>query len=129
MSCQAITGCVQEGAPGFNRARYEAEDGTALVQADITSIARKVFDLDGTAPDTPVDTSTPAVGTVIFDTLQTPSSWKEDATGYNFKDTVAATVLADGGRRYRVEYTFTLAAGGTFRPEPFELTTRDWRGD
>lgn len=110
------------------RARFEAEDGDAWVQADVTSIARKIFDLDSTTPDTSLDTSAPAVAAVIFDTLQTPSTWEEDAEGYNFRDVVAASIVIEGGHRYRVEYTFTMATGKTYR-KTFELTADNMRSD
>lgn len=119
---------ILEGSDSFPRARFEAEDGTALVQADITSIAREVFDLESTTPDVAVDSSAPAVATVIFDTLQTPSSWVEDAIGYNFKDNVEASIVAEGGHRYRVEYVYTLATGH-LRSKVFEITVENMRSN
>lgn len=125
---RVTTVTILEGTDSFPRAIFEAEDGTPLVQADITSIAREIFDLDSTTPDVSVDSSAPVVATVIFDTLQTPSSWIEDTTGYNFKDTIAASIVAEGGHRYRAEYVFTLATGH-LRSKVFEITVENMRSN
>ncbi len=103
---------VLEGTTGQNIAKMTGNDGALILQADVTSIERKTFDLDSTTPDTAVETSAPVVASVIFDTLQNDSRWTEDALGYNFLDIVASTILIEGGHRYKVEYYFTMAAGG-----------------
>lgn len=119
---------ILEGTSAQPMARMTTNAAANIVQADITSIERKTFDLDGTTPDTPVDTSAIVVANSVFDTLQTDARWTEDATGYNFRDTVAATVLADGGRRYKVEYYFTMATGGPVA-KFFEITTKNARSN
>ena len=89
-------------------------DQTAIVQADIASIAMKVFDESGTQIGT---TEALTVASVIFDTLQTDYGWSTnvDSTGYNFRTTVTgATYFPTGGVRVRIEVIGTAAAGGTF---------------
>ena len=85
-------------------------NGSNITQAVISSIARKVFDLDSTTPTTAVDSSSVTVASSVFDTLQTDGRWSKDSTGYNFRDTVAASVLSSA-HRYRVEYVFTGSNG------------------
>lgn len=104
-------------------ARVLGNAGTAINQASISSIARKVFDLNSSTPETPVSSTTPTVADVVFDALQTDARWTTDSTGYNFRETVAASVLAEGDRRYRVEYVLTPASGEKFNVV-FEIQTR-----
>lgn len=98
-------------------------NGTDATQAAITSIARKVFDLDSTTPTTATSTSAPVVASTVFDTLQTDGRWTADETGYNFRDTVAGSVITDG-HRYRIEYVFTGASGEKFAIV-YEVTARE----
>lgn len=94
---------------------YGDGEGNVLLAADVSTITAKVFDLGtdeaedaGTAvsPDPTV-----TVASVIFDTLRTVG-WGEDRVGYNFRHDLGPTYSATGGEFRRVEYTFTLAAGG-----------------
>lgn len=92
-------------------ARITGGDGSAIGQADVASIARKVFDVRSATPETAVNSAAPVVVDSIFDTLQTDSRWSVDETGFNFADTVPASVFATGDRTYRVEYVFTPTSG------------------
>jgi len=107
------SGQVWEDGGATLMARILDNDGSAAQQGDISSISRDVWDLD-TSTTSAVDTSAVAVATSIYDTLQTDSRWTEDSTGYNFLDTVAAALLANGNHRYRVEYKFTPASGQVY---------------
>lgn len=113
-----VQGSVQE-AQGFTAlARVVKGSGAALVQADVSSVARRIFDPASTTPTTPIEGPTAlTVSAVIFDTLQTDGYWTLDSTGYNFRDTYAGALLAEGGRTYRVEYTITTASLGIIRVE------------
>lgn len=97
-------------------ARVTARDGTGatqasgrklLKQADLSAIAIKVFNVAD--PSTAVLDTALTIANVIFDTLQT--DWDADSTGYNFKTTLASTVLATGGALYRAEVKFTTTGG------------------
>ena len=96
-------------------ARFQV-DGVDGIQADIAvaGITRKIFDLSSSTPTVALETTTPAVASVIFDTLQTDARWTEDSTGYNFKQRIAGTSFSTGGSTYRVEYEFTGAGGEKF---------------
>jgi len=89
-------------------------DGSLVVQADVEEVCLSVIDTTGGAPVTiahaePVnvdDDGADEVGT-IFDTLQTPDSWTRDTVGANFiHDLDADLVTLEGGKVYRLEYTF-----------------------
>lgn len=88
-------------------------NGSNITQSTISSISRKVFDLDSATPTTAISTTTPAVASTVFNTLQTDGRWTVDAIGYNFRDTIAASVITDA-HRYRVEYVVTGASGEKF---------------
>ena len=104
---------IWQGRDVVEMARVEI-DGECIVQADITSISRKIYDLTGGTPATSIDESTPLKTSVIFNTLQTGGPWSEDGTGYNFKQRIAGAEFPDAGHKYRVEYKFTGAAGELF---------------
>ena len=89
-------------------------NGANATQSDVTSIARKIFDLNGSTPNTAESTTAPAVASTVFDTLQTDARWSKDATGYNFRERIAATNFPTAGHRYLVEYLFTGSGGEKF---------------
>ena len=108
-----IRGELWEDSTGYVLARVVGGDGEPLDEADVSSIARKIFNIDSSTT-TPVDESDLSVADTIYDELQTGEDWgDEDATGYNFKDTIAATIPIVGGNWYVVEYKLTLADGTT----------------
>lgn len=97
-------------------ARVVGADGTAVQQADVTSIGYQIFNLMSGTPDTAVKTGTYTIATVVFDTLQTDARWTVDSTGYNFRAThpTEAGVFDTGGDRYRIEALFNPATGEDF---------------
>lgn len=88
-------------------------DGVNVEQADIASIQRKIFDLSGDAPGTVLETTNPAMASVVFDDLQTDARWTKEA-GYNFRERIAGASFPTGGHTYRVEYLFTGDGGEKF---------------
>lgn len=105
-------------------------EGNFIKQADIavSGIERKIFDLDGDTPNTPVTTTNPTISTVILDTPVTDNViWTKDATGYNFRDDIAGSNFPEGSRRYRIEYKFTLTGDAIFHGV-YEGTTKPIRG-
>jgi len=110
----AIIGKVEilEGASVPLLSRVRAYDGGFLVQADVSSIAYQVDDLD--YPTVTGATGALLASNVVFDTLQTGDLWTEDSTGYNFAWTPPASLLpgapSAGGRKfYQVEVAITPA--------------------
>lgn len=104
-------------------ARVVGNDGANIVQADITSIHRTIYNA---ATGVVVQASTAVtVADAVFDTLQTDARWTYDATGYNFRDDAPATQFASGSTVYRVAYKFTPASGEVwhvvFEPSATEL--------
>lgn len=89
-------------------------NGSNITQSVISSIQRKIFDLDGPTPTTATDTTSLTVASAIFNTLQTDGRWTVDGTGYNFRDNVVASFFPSGDRRYRIEYKFTGSSGEVF---------------
>lgn len=95
---------------GSGAATGKDGEGNFLQQADVTSIAAKVFDLDSETPNTPTDTETLTVSSVVLDTVVTTNViWTKDSIGYNFLHDLSHTYFPEGGRRYRVEYKVVLA--------------------
>lgn len=92
-------------------------EGPCLKQADVSTIACKVYDLgtnkdaDTGTPVTPDPALTPAAN--LYDTLQT-LGWDtyKDPAGYNFRHDVAPTYVPTGGNWYALEYLITLTGGG-----------------
>lgn len=127
----AITGSaeVHEGSPAVLLGRITGLDGARILQADIDTITRKTFDTSTKPGTTAVDETTLTIGDAISDTLKTDARWTVDATGYNFEDTVPASVLVTGGHVYRVEYEFGAAAGSAADfTQPFIVVVKGMRG-
>lgn len=110
-----ITGTVVESSSFSVMARIHAS-GANITQADVTSIEYQIYPHNSTTAHTGATALT--VSSVIFDTLQTDARWTKDATGYNFRHDVAATVLTDPATEYEVEYKFTMADSSVFRLAP-----------
>jgi hypothetical protein len=100
-------------------ARVIGPTGSALVQADITSISVSIYD---TADGSLVATHSLTVSAVIFNTLQNDARWTPDNTGYNFLWICSPADLPGGNKTYRVQFTFTPASGSAFIL-PFEVKT------
>ena len=120
-----VSGLIWEDSDVACMARIKLNGAVAsFVQASIASVSRKIFDRKSATPSTAVDEADLTVATVVFDTLQTDGRWTKDATGYNFRDTIAAADLSTGGSQFRVEYKFTTTGGSVFFAV-FELTSQD----
>lgn len=115
MTTGLIRGSVWEDGGATVMARVIGNAGTAITQASLTSIHYSLFDTNGATPETAVVAGTSlTVSDVVFDTLQTDARWTQDATGYNFRHTIAASVLAAPAHLYRAEYKFTPTSGEVF---------------
>lgn len=97
-----------------------AGEGNAIKIADVTSIARTIFEASGSAPQTGGTPTAPVVATTILDTLTNDEIWTTDSIGRNFIDQV--TTLTTANTIYRVQYAILLASGQT-RTIVFQHTT------
>lgn len=116
---------IWEDCGATNLGRLVGVDGEYLTIAAVSSIQREIFDLDSATPDVAVDSSALVVADSVFDTLQTDGRWSKDP-GYNFRDTVAASIPSTGEHKYQVEYMFTPSSGETYMLA-FVLTARGIR--
>ena len=108
-----VKGIIFEDSTCTTLARILNEDGNAITQSAISSIACNVYDLndtDGSATLTPSIT----ISDVIFDSLQTDSIWQVDGSGYNFKNSVSYSAFTDSDTTYAIEYKFTLTSAAQF---------------
>lgn len=101
----------EDGATVF-LARIYGADGT-FTQSLFGTITRYVKD---TRTGIVVSASI-TVATAVYDTLQTNSITWPYSTGYNFRDVLPASALADG-RRYLVQYKFAPTGGEAFWTKP-----------
>jgi hypothetical protein len=81
MSVQIVTAAVWEDATAVMLARVVGADADNVAQADISSIACKVFDSSGTEIINPSIT----VSSVVYDDLQTGDEWTVDSTGFPWR--------------------------------------------
>ena len=114
-------GWVYEDTDASCVGRIPTADGTNLVQADIDGttnqeISYSVYDLNSDNPRTAYATGTFAKTAVIFDTLQTDGWWaNQDETGYNFRATIDADDLPEGGTLARIEFSCNTLSFGPIR--------------
>ena len=95
-------------------------EGNWLQQADLTSIACKVFE-KGAGQVSLVAEPTVTISSAVLDTpVTTNVLWTQDTTGYNFVHDLAATNFRTGTFEYIVEYTFTVTGGDKLPPLVFE---------
>lgn len=107
-----ISGIVWEDGDVSCLARVQL-NGSNVTQSVLSSITCKVFDLNSSTRTTAVSTPTVTIASSVFDTLQTDGRWTVDATGYNFRHTIAASVISSA-HRYKIEYLFTGTGGEKF---------------
>lgn len=94
---------------GSGAATGVAGEGKWAKQADLVSINRKVYDVDGVGL---IDSTDLTLSSVILDTPATGNEvWTEDEVGYNFIDDVAASYFTEEEHRYEVEYLATFVGG------------------
>lgn len=111
--------------PGWTLAQVVGKNGALVKLVDADSVDVIVYDTDDSSIVYDDGSGSPVVlskGAVIFDTLQYAGTlWTEDDLGCNFAhyldaDTVFATVPAEGGKTYRIEYVIhTTTANGSGR--------------
>lgn len=92
-------------------ARVTGADGENIVQNDVQTITRKVFD---GKTGLLVDESTLLVNNVLFNELRKDARWDVDSIGYNFRSDEGKVSFPTGTQRFRVEYLFVPAAGEQF---------------
>ncbi len=114
-----------ENTPITCLARCVDADGSLILQAEITSIERRLFREGYGGGNTPYDTANLTVANVWFDTLQIDGYWGVDTTGYNFRDTIPGIRFTQGGDRYSIEYLVTLASGAGVLTLTFPLVLAD----
>jgi hypothetical protein len=93
---------------GTGAASPDTTEGNLILQADVSSISVKVFDIDGTQIST---TLAPSAASTIFDTLQTSGTWGNLSRGGNFRYSVPGDYFPTGGTTNRVEVVVTLTDG------------------
>ena len=89
-----------------NTSPIESE-GKLIKQADVSSIACKVYD----STNTLINTYTPTAASNVFDTIQTTLTWLLLDSGGNFRYTIPATAFPAGNTVNRAEVTITLTDG------------------
>lgn len=100
------------GDSGSGAATGVDGEGNWFQQADIATITRTVYDRSSATPDTATATASLTVSSVIIDTPVTSTAkWAEDATGYNWLDSIADTVITTAGHVWRVDYLVTTTGG------------------
>lgn len=109
-SCTALARVTARDATGA--ATGISGEGKWVKQADLSTITCKVFDRNGTTPDTAIATPTVTIASAVYDTPVTDGLiWDVDLTGYNFLHDLAYTNFPEGNRKYVVEYIFTTTGG------------------
>jgi hypothetical protein len=106
-----IKGRVIANSPAVLLRRVQGLNGAYMVNADVTGVVVKVFDmLTGLQSGATLDSSV----TTIYDTLQTGAIWQgQDSIGYNLSISVPGSALPTEGR-YRVQALVTPVVGGAF---------------
>lgn len=128
MGLSLITGQAFPAKTGTTLlARLRGQGGQLVTQASISAIAYAITDL---TTGVTVATGSLTVSAVLFDTLQQDPIWTRDSAslpgpdgswGYNFKTTLAAASIANGGDRYRADVKLTPVSG-----EPF-IVLWEWK--
>ena len=113
----------EDGAVTY-MARILGNDGAAITQATLSSIACGVYTTDGTEIATP----SVVVASTVYDTLQTDDArWTVDSTGYNVAFTVPPTAFPSADTDYDIEFTFTPASGYAIQAK-CRVHTLAWHG-
>jgi hypothetical protein len=109
---------------GTGAASPTTTEGNLILQADVSSISVKVFDVDGAQIGT---TLTPSAASTIFDTLQTAATWGNLSRGGNFRYSVDGSYFPTGGTTNRVEVVITLTDGHKL-PAVWTLAVNELKG-
>ena len=114
-----IQGTVFQRAPATFMARVEDSTGALLVQAAVNSVKYTVYKV---VPGEP-ETQSTIMGhenisldktVVVYDVLQTDSTWTVDAVGYNFRHEIDVSqyeAFPQAGDVYQVRYEITPVSG------------------
>lgn len=103
-----FTGLVAEDSNLILLGRIALQSVTTDLIDDIETITWKAFDVEGDG--TAATSGSLTVATVVSNTLVTGGMWTRDSTGYNFIHELDNTEFATGGKRYRIEHTFTWSS-------------------
>jgi len=107
---KVIQARVIESSAAVLMARIVKDDGSAIVQADVSSITCNVYDENKNLIASPSLT----VAGNVTNTLVKNAAWQADSTGFNFSAKLAGTNWPVGGETYRVEVKFTPTSGNSF---------------
>ena len=125
-TAQHQTGVALKNSAPIFLARVVGNDGSYLVQANLSSIAYSIFTLNPNDPDSETavvaaHTATSlTVSAVIWDTLQLDALWRNDdgdyvdSTGYNFRfqpSIASSQAFPVAGAHYLVRVTMTPSSG------------------
>ena len=106
-----ITGKATAKAGATLIARVVGNDALPVTRISLSAINYAVQNVTTAVL---IGTGALTISTVIFDALQTDKNWTKDAVGYNFKWTVPASLLQNGGDKYQVDVKFTPVTGEVF---------------
>lgn len=114
-----IHGTVFRNSTANFMARVENSAGQSIDQVSTASVRYTVYELTKDDPQvtTPVvghENVSLAISTVIFDTLQTDSTWTVDQIGYNFRcelDISHEEAFPTAGKSYQVRFEITPTSG------------------
>lgn len=101
------TSIVYEDSAFDLLARFEVAGRNGL-QSDCTAVQIKMWNTNDFA--TTILDSALVISDCVFNTLQQDGRWCADLVGYNFRTTVADTILSSAGT-YRAEVTITTSEG------------------
>ena len=132
-TAKILTGVVYQNRSAIMLARIVGIDysgstvtgeGKQIQQSDVSALTYSVIDLVTETAVTNHDAVSiySTITSWVFNTLQTPAIWtgKVDATGYNFRYTMATTAFPTAARKYRVEFKFTTT-GSIVSTVPFDV--------
>jgi hypothetical protein len=115
---------IREGEAPFLMGQVTDKDGTAILKADITSIAATITNLY--TGEIVLAAGALLKATVWFDTYETGAEWAADETGYNFgwqtdKDYFITT---GDDAQFKVEVLVTPVSGEQFYAGWWEVTVK-----
>lgn len=110
MTSRMTQGVVFEDHTGVVMAYVTDLDGDAIAQADVASIVYTITDETTEAAVSGHAAATLVTATVIFNTLQTPTSWTLEG-GFNFRHVIGVSAFPAGDRTYTYVATITLTDG------------------
>ncbi len=119
---------VLEDNPLVIMSRETDGDGTNITQSGISTITYSLFLISSGATRAAAVSLT--ISGVVFDSLQetsSPTRWLDgkgnaiDATGYNFRHTLAGSLFPTAGEVLQLEHLFTPASGNAFTAALYKI--------